>query len=55
MNAGLIQQRREQTTLWCVMHYELLEGAISFLTNECCFGLSTETLKTETITAEHAA
>ena len=44
-SVGLIQQRREQTTLWCVMHYELLESAISFLTNECCFGLSVETAK----------
>jgi transcriptional regulator, ArsR family len=26
----LIKQRREHTTLWCVMHYELLEGAIAF-------------------------
>jgi DNA-binding transcriptional ArsR family regulator len=43
---GLIKQRREHTTLWCVMHYELLEGAMAFLTNECCFGLSTETAKT---------
>jgi DNA-binding transcriptional ArsR family regulator len=54
-SVGLIKQRREHTTLWCVMHYELLEGAIAFLTNECCFGLSTETLKTETIPADHAA
>jgi len=43
---GLIKQRREHTTLWCVMHYELLEGAMAFLTNECCFCLSTETAKT---------
>jgi DNA-binding transcriptional ArsR family regulator len=43
---GLIKQRREHTTLWCVMHYELLEGAMAFLTNECCFGLSNETAKT---------
>jgi DNA-binding transcriptional ArsR family regulator len=43
---GLIKQRREHTTLWCVMHYEILEGAMAFLTNECCFGLSTETAKT---------
>ena len=52
---GLIKQRREHTTLWCVMHYELLEGAITFLTNECCFGLSLQTLETETIPADHAA
>ena len=51
----LIKQRREHTTLWCVMHYELLEGAITFLTNECCFGLSSQTFETETIPADHAA
>jgi DNA-binding transcriptional ArsR family regulator len=43
---GLIKQRREHTTLWCVMHYEILEGAMAFLTNECCFGLSSQTAKT---------
>ena len=44
---GLIRQEREQTTLLCVMHYELLESVIAFLTNECCFGISAETAKTE--------
>ncbi|MBT7755504.1 MAG: helix-turn-helix transcriptional regulator [Candidatus Magasanikbacteria bacterium] len=53
-SVGLIQQRREHTTLWCVMHYELLEGAMAFLTNECCFGLLAETAKTETTQVEFA-
>ena len=28
---GLIRQQREQTTLLCVMHYELLEGTFSII------------------------
>lgn len=35
-HAGLIQQRREGTTLYCVMRYETMENVIRFLTDKCC-------------------
>ncbi|MBC8258909.1 MAG: helix-turn-helix transcriptional regulator [SAR324 cluster bacterium] len=50
-SVGLIIQRREQTTLWCVMDYNLLEGVMGFLTDECCFGLPSENTKKNLITA----
>lgn len=34
--AGLVEQRREGTTLFCVMNYALMESVIDFLTDECC-------------------
>ncbi|HSH42025.1 MAG TPA: metalloregulator ArsR/SmtB family transcription factor [Arenicellales bacterium] len=34
--ASLIEQRREGTTLYCVMNYEVMESVIGFLTDECC-------------------
>jgi DNA-binding transcriptional ArsR family regulator len=36
MSAGLIKQRREGRTLYCVVEYEKLLGVISFLQDECC-------------------
>lgn len=35
-SAGLISQRREGRTLFCVAEYQCLEGVISFLQDECC-------------------
>jgi len=35
-SAGLISQRREGRTLYCVAEFQCLEGVISFLQDECC-------------------
>lgn len=35
-SAGLIMQRREGRTLFCVVEYEKLLSVISFLQDECC-------------------
>lgn len=35
-SAGLIKQRREGRTLYCVVEYEKLLSVISFLQDECC-------------------
>ncbi|CAH6837961.1 Transcriptional regulator, ArsR family [Vibrio chagasii] len=35
-SAGLISQRREGRTLFCVAEYECLDGVIGFLQDECC-------------------
>jgi len=37
--AGLISQRREGRTLFCVAQYEQLDSVIGFLQKECCEGL----------------
>ncbi|MGR5062978.1 ArsR/SmtB family transcription factor [Photobacterium sp. DNB22_13_2] len=36
VSAGLLTQRREGRTLYCVAEYEHLEGVIGFLQAECC-------------------
>lgn len=36
VSAGLISQRRESRTLYCVVEDECLEGVIHFLQDECC-------------------
>lgn len=36
MSAGLISQRRESRTLYCIANYEKLQSVISFLQDECC-------------------
>lgn len=36
VSAGLISQRRESRTLFCVAEYEKLQLVISFLQDECC-------------------
>ncbi|WP_375278761.1 ArsR/SmtB family transcription factor [Pseudoalteromonas marina] len=36
VNAGLISQRREGRTLYCVAMYQRLDDVIGFLQNECC-------------------
>ena len=35
-SAGLIRQRREGRTLYCVAQYQQLETVIRFLQDECC-------------------
>jgi DNA-binding transcriptional ArsR family regulator len=35
-SAGLIQQRREGRTLYCVAQYDQLDAVILFLQEECC-------------------
>ena len=34
--AGLILQKRQGTTLFCIPIYETLEGLIEFLMKDCC-------------------
>jgi DNA-binding transcriptional ArsR family regulator len=36
VNAGLIAQRREGRTLFCVAEYDTLADVINFLETECC-------------------
>ncbi|QLE84456.1 MULTISPECIES: ArsR/SmtB family transcription factor [Shewanella] len=37
MSAGLLSQRREGRTLYCVGEFDNLEQVIGFLQDECCF------------------
>ena len=36
VSVGLVKQNRESRTLMCVSQYDVLEGIISFLREECC-------------------
>lgn len=36
VSAGLISQRRESRTLFCVAEFEKLQTVINFLQDECC-------------------
>ncbi len=36
VSAGLISQRRESRTLYCIAEYEKLQAVICFLQDECC-------------------
>lgn len=36
VSAGLVQQRREGRTLYCVAQYAVLDRVIDFLQAECC-------------------
>lgn len=38
MSAGIISQRREGRVLYCVPDYELLQGLVHFLQDQCCSG-----------------
>lgn len=40
VSAGLVQQRREGRTLYCVAQYSVLDQVIEFLQAECCSDLS---------------
>lgn len=35
-SAGLLSQRREGRTLFCIAQYQCLIGVIAFLQDECC-------------------
>lgn len=36
ISAGIISQRREGRVLFCVPDYELLQGLVHFLQDQCC-------------------
>nr|WP_310622200.1 metalloregulator ArsR/SmtB family transcription factor [Pseudovibrio sp. M1P-2-3] len=36
VSAGLVKQRREGRTLYCVAQFEQLDALVSFLQEECC-------------------
>lgn len=36
ISAGLISQRRESRTLYCIAKYETLQSVLDFLQAECC-------------------
>lgn len=36
LSAGLLTQRREGRTLFCVAEFNTLQGVIGFLQDECC-------------------
>lgn len=38
VSAGLIEQRRDGRTLYCVPNFGVLDETIAFLTEECCQG-----------------
>ena len=38
VSAGLVTQRREGRTLYCVAQYEELDALIDYLQEECCAG-----------------
>lgn len=42
INVGLVVQRREGRTLYCIPQYEELDGLIGFLKEECCINESTD-------------
>lgn len=35
-HAGLIEQRREGTTLYCSVNYRMVDATVKFLTEQCC-------------------
>ena len=37
VSAGLISQRRESRTLYCVVEFDIFKQVIAFLQDECCF------------------
>ncbi len=41
VSAGLIKQRREGRTLFCVVEYARLQAVISFFQDECCSDVET--------------
>ena len=44
VSAGLITQRREGRTLFCVVEYARLEAVINFFQDECCADMQTKAL-----------
>ncbi|WP_137224986.1 helix-turn-helix transcriptional regulator [Shewanella sp. MEBiC00475] len=43
VSAGLISQRREGRTLFCIAEYDTLQTVIGFLQDECCADEQTPT------------
>ncbi|MGX9463156.1 ArsR/SmtB family transcription factor [Shewanella sp. A14] len=43
VSAGLISQRREGRTLFCIAEYDILQTVIGFLQDECCADEQTPT------------
>lgn len=39
VRVGLVQQKRESRTLYCVAQYKVLLDLIAFLQSECCEGV----------------
>ena len=44
VSAGLISQRREGRTLFCIAEYDTLQTVIGFLQDECCADEQTSTV-----------
>ncbi len=42
VNVGLVVQRREGRTLFCVPQYTELDALVAFLQDECCINETTE-------------
>jgi DNA-binding transcriptional ArsR family regulator len=42
VKVGLIRQEKRSRTIVCIPQYQLLEGLIGFLQDECCVGVSVE-------------
>ena len=40
VNAGLVEQRRQGRSLYCVAQYEALNQLIAFMREECCQGVA---------------
>ena len=36
VSVGIVKQRRESRTLYCVPQYEVLDALVTFLRDECC-------------------
>jgi len=51
-SAGLISQRREGRTLYCVAEYEKLQSVIGFLQDECCIDEVKSNMYNESIRTE---
>lgn len=38
VQAGMVEQRRESRTLYCLANYTAMQNLIGFLTEKCCTG-----------------
>ncbi len=47
-NVGLMEQRREGRTLYCVLQFGTVEALLGFLYSECCLGVEVATLAPST-------
>jgi DNA-binding transcriptional ArsR family regulator len=48
VSAGLVQQERQGRVLRCTPNFDLLEGLVALLTEECCAGVRTDVEKQAT-------